>query len=48
MLLWFTELKYFLPSYMSGPIVDGIAMQTKRLFESISYYLKTNIFRRDK
>ena len=31
---------------MSGPIVDDIAMQTKRLFESISYYVKTNIFRR--
>jgi len=48
MLFWFTELKYFLPPYMSGPIVDATSMQTKRLFESISFYVKSNIFRRGK
>jgi hypothetical protein len=48
MLFWFLELKYFLPPYMSGPIVDATVLQTKRLIESVSYYVKTNILRRSK
>ena len=46
MLFWFTELKYFLTPEMSGPIVDVILFQSKRLLESMSFIVKTNIFRR--
>ena len=46
MVLWFTDLKYFLPPEMSGPIVDAILFQTKRLIESMGFDVKTNIMRR--
>ena len=48
MIWWFGELKYFLPSYMSGPIVDATFAHSKRLLESISFSVRTNIFRRGK
>ena len=46
MLLWFLELRYFLPPEMSGPIVDVILFQSKRLLESMSFIFKNNILKR--
>ncbi len=46
MALWLTDINYILPPEMSGPIVDAILFQSKRLLDSMGYAIKTNIFRR--
>lgn len=46
MALWLTDLKYFLPPEISGPLVDLILFQSKRLIQSLNFVIRTNILRR--